>query len=132
ALLAISHGEPSSAIDLLQIAAPYDLAIPGSWFGFFGNLYPVYVRGAAWLAAHDGAKAAAEFRKILDNPAIVFSYPVLAVARMQLVRALALSGDNTNAKAAYEDFLNFWKEADADIPILKQARVEYAKIPPRQ
>jgi len=128
ALLAINHGEPSQAIELLQVAAPYDLAIPGSWFGFFGNLYPTYVRGAAFLAAHQSAEAATEFRKILDHPAIAFSDPVGPMARLQLGRALALSGDLTKAKTAYQDFLTLWKDADPDVPILKQANAEYAKL----
>ena len=128
ALSALHRGERSKAIELLQIAAPYDLAIPGSWFGFFGNLYPVYVRGAAYLAANQGAEAATEFRKILGHPAIAFSDPVGPLARLQLGRALALSGDKTQAKTAYQDFLALWKDADPDIPILKQANAEYAKL----
>ncbi len=126
ALLALNHGQPSNAIELLHVAS--DLAIPGSWSGFFGNLYPVYVRGAAYLAAGQGAEAAAEFQKILDHPGIVFSDPVGAVARLQLGRALALSGDPAKARVAYQAFLTLWKDADPDIPILKQAKTEYAKL----
>jgi predicted Zn-dependent protease len=128
ALFALHYGEPSSAIEVLQIAGPYDLAIPGSWSGFFGNLYPVYARGEACLAAHRGAEAAAEFQKILNHRGIVFSDPVGALAHLQLGRALALSGDKTRAKAAYKDFLTLWKDADLDIPVLKQAKAEYAKL----
>ncbi|MGI8992449.1 MAG: protein kinase domain-containing protein, partial [Bryobacteraceae bacterium] len=128
ALLALNHGEPSKAIELLQIAAPYDLAVPGSWAGFFGNLYPVYVRGEAYLAAHQGAEAAAEFQKILDHRAIVAMDPIGALAHLQLGRAFSLSGDKTKAKTAYQDFLNLWKDADPDIPILKQAQTEYARL----
>jgi eukaryotic-like serine/threonine-protein kinase len=128
ALFAVHHGEPSSAIEVLQIAVPYDLAIPGSWSGFFGNLYPVYARGEAWLAAHRGAEAAAEFQKILNQRGIVFSDPVGALAHLQLGRAYALLGDRTRAKDAYKDFLTLWKDADPDLPILKQAKTEYAKL----
>jgi hypothetical protein len=75
--LALNHGEPSKAIELLQIAVPYDLGAPRSSFhGFFGTLYPVYVRGEAYLAAHQGAQAAAEFQKILDHRGIVVSDPI--------------------------------------------------------
>jgi eukaryotic-like serine/threonine-protein kinase len=129
ALLALNHGEPSKAIELLQIAAPYELGSPPSSFsGFFGALYPVYVRGVAYLAAHQGAEAAAEFQKVLDHRGIVVSDPIGALAHLQLGRAFALSGDKTKAKTAYQDFLTLWKDADPDIPILKQAKAEYAKL----
>jgi hypothetical protein len=128
ALLALKDGESSRSLDLLQIAAPFDLAIPGSWSGFFGNLYPVYVRGAAYLAGGQGDEAATEFRTILDHRGIVFADPVGPVARLQLGRAFALSGDKTRAKRAYEDFLSLWKEADPGIPILEQAKAEYDKL----
>jgi eukaryotic-like serine/threonine-protein kinase len=129
ALVALNHDQPSRAIDLLQTAAPFDLATPGSWAGFFGNLYSTYLRGTAHLTAHRGAEAAAEFRTILDHPGLVLSDPVGVVSRVQLGRALVLSGDQTNAKRAYQDFLTLWKDADPDIPILRQAKAEYAKLP---
>jgi hypothetical protein len=130
AVLALNHGEPSRAIELLQIAVPYDLGAPlcGAPPGFFGMFYPVYVRGQAFLAAHQGAEAAAEFQKILDHRGMVVSDPIGALARVQLGRAFALSGDKTKAKTAYQDFLTLWKDADPDIPILKQAQAEYAKL----
>jgi serine/threonine protein kinase/tetratricopeptide (TPR) repeat protein len=129
ALLALNRNEPFKAIEVLQVAAPYDLASPPSSFhGFFGSLYPVYVRGQAYLAAHRGTEAAAEFQKILDHRGIVVSDPVGIAARLQSGRAFALSGDTAKAKAAYQDFLALWKDADPDIPILKQAKAEYAKL----
>ena len=129
ALLALNQSEPSKAIELLQIAVPYDLgAPPSSFHGFFGAFYPIYVRGEAYLAAHQGAEAAAEFQKILDHRGIVVSDPIGALAHLQLGRAFALSGDKTKAKTAYQDFLTLWKDADPDIPILKQAKAEYAKL----
>jgi eukaryotic-like serine/threonine-protein kinase len=128
ALVALDAGEPSRALDLLQTAAPFDLAVPGSWAGFFGNLYSVYLRGTAHLAAHRGAEAAAEFRTILDHPGLVLCDPVVVVSRLQLGRALVMAGDQTNAKSAYQDFLTLWKDADADIPILRQAKAEYATL----
>ena len=129
ALFALNHDEPSGAIESLEIALPYDLALPGSSFvGFFGALYPAYVRGESYLAAHRGAQAATEFQRILDHRGLVFSDPVGAVARLQLGRALALSGDKAKAKTAYQGFLTLWKDADPDIPILKQAKAEYAGL----
>jgi eukaryotic-like serine/threonine-protein kinase len=129
ALQALDHSDPAKAIKLLQIAAPYELGTPrSSIHGFFGALYPVYVRGEAYLAAHQGAKAALEFQKILDHPGIIVSDPVGAMARLQLSRAFASSGDESKAKTAYQNFLTLWKDADPDIPILKQAKVEYARM----
>ena len=129
ARLALNHSEPSKAIEMLQIAVPYDLGAPRSSFhGFFGTLYPVYVRGEAYLAAHQGAEAATEFQKILDHRGIVVSDPIGALAHLQLGRAFALSGDKTKARTAYQDFLSLWKDADPDIPILKQAKTEYARL----
>ncbi len=129
ALLALHSGNPSRAIELLQVAAPYDLGAPrSSYHGIFGPLYPVYFRGEALLAAHQGPQAAAEFQKILDHRGIVVSDPVGALARLQLGRAFALSGDKSRAKSAYEDFLTLWKDADPGIPILLQAKREYARL----
>ena len=130
ALLALHDGEPSKAIQLLRAALPYDLGTPpcSAPPGFFGMLYPVYVRGEAYLAAHQGAEAAAEFQKILDHRGIVINDPIGALARLQLGRALTLSGDKAKAAAAYQDFLTLWKDADPDIPILKQAQGEYARL----
>jgi hypothetical protein len=129
ALLALNHGEPSKVIEQLQIAVPYELGMPRSAIhGFFGALYPVYLRGVAYLAAHQGAEAATEFQKILDHRGIVISDPIGALAHLQLGRAFVLARDKTKAKAAYQDFLTLWKDADPDIPILKQANLEYAKL----
>jgi hypothetical protein len=91
-------------------------------------LYPIYVRGEAYLAAHQGAGAAAEFQKILDHRGIVICDPIGALARLQLGRAYSLLGDKTKARDAYQDFLTLWKDADSDIPILKEAKTEYAKL----
>ena len=88
-----------------------------------------YVRGEALLAAHQPAEAAAEFQKILDHRGIVGADPIGALAHLQLGRTFALSGDKTRAKAAYQDFLALWKDADPDIAILSQAKSEYAKLP---
>jgi len=129
ALLALNHGEPSHAIEILQVAVPNELGTQRSWIhGNFGALYPVYVRGLSYLALHQGAEAAGEFRKVLDHPGIVISDPVGAAARLQLARAYAMQDDVAKAKAAYQDFLTLWKDADPDIPILQQVNAEYAKL----
>jgi tetratricopeptide (TPR) repeat protein len=129
ALLATNGREPAKAVEALQAAAPYELGVPPSWFnGTFGQLYPVYARGLAYLAARQGPEAAAEFHKILDHRGIVGSDPIGALAHLQLGRALILSGDKIKAKAAYQDFLKLWKDGDPDIPILKTAKAEYGGI----
>ena len=129
ALLALNRGEPERALELLQVAIPHELGVPPSTVsGLFGALYPVYVRGQAYLAARQGVKAAAEFQKILDHRTIVISDPIGALARLQMGRAYALSGDVTKAKSAYQEFLTLWKNADRDIPVLRQAKAESAKL----
>jgi len=91
-------------------------------------MYPPYIRGMAYLAQKNGPAAAAEFQKFLDHPGIVQNFLLGSLARLQLARAYALSGDTAKAKAAYQDFLALWKDADPDIPILKEAKAEYAKL----
>src|SRR5262249_18801111 len=123
ASLALNQHNPEKAIELLQVASPYELGMPpSSFFGFFAALYPVYVRGQAYLALRQGAQAAAEFQKIVDHRGIVLSDPIGALAHLQLGRAYAMTGDQAKAKAAYNDFLGLWKDADANIPVRKQAR----------
>jgi DNA-binding winged helix-turn-helix (wHTH) protein/tetratricopeptide (TPR) repeat protein len=132
ALLALNHSQPSKAIALLEPTIPYESGSPtvgGSEYLLgAGNLYPAYVRGLAYLAAHQGSEAGREFQKILDHRGIVICDPIGALARLQLGRSYALSGDKTKAKYAYEDFLTLWKDADPDIPIFKQAKAEYSKL----
>ncbi len=130
AQFALNHSDPAKAIELLQPAAPYELGWQGGGTaGFAGSLYPIYVRGMAYMTAHRGADAAAEFQKIVAHLGVVSNDPTVALAaRLQLARAFALSGDVGKAKAAYEDFLGLWKDADPDIPILKEAKSEYASL----
>ena len=129
ALFALADRAPLEAVERLQTALPYDFALPGTaFFARFGGLYPAYVRGQAYLAAQQGPEAAAEFQKVLDHRGIVFADPINALAHLQLVRAYVVSGDMAKAKNAYQDFLALWKDAAADIPVLKQARAEYAKL----
>lgn len=128
ALFALHQRDAQKAMDLLQTAAPFDLAIPGSWSGFFGNLYPVYFRGLAHLAAHRQFDAVAEFQKILSHPGIMLSDPVKVMARLQLGRAWTAAGQKDKARAAYNEFLRLWNDADPEVPALKQAKAEYAKL----
>jgi tetratricopeptide (TPR) repeat protein len=129
AQLALNRNDSSRAIEALQNAAPYEAGSPGSGGAFLPvALYPVYVRGEAYLAAHQGNEAAAEFQKILDHRGVVQNGPIGALAHLQLGRAYAMSGETAKARSAYQDFLTLWKNADPDIPILKQAKAEYAKL----
>jgi eukaryotic-like serine/threonine-protein kinase len=127
AQLALSRNDASKAIDALQAAAPYELGDPTEAFTFL-SLYPIYVRGEAYLAGHQETGAAAEFQKILDHRGVVFNEPIGALAHLSLARAYAMTGDTAKAKSAYQDFLTLWKDADSDIPILKEAKGEYAKL----
>ncbi len=126
AQLVLSRHDSSKALETLQAAAAYELGTPG--FFRFLSLYPVFVRGEAYLAGHQGNEAAAEFQKILDHRGIVLSEPIGALAHLQIGRAYAMQGDTAKARAAYQDFLTLWKDADPDIPILIAAKAEYAKV----
>ena len=128
AKLALLRESPQEALHFLEAAAPYELGLPASGLYNWPNLYPVYVRGEAHIAAHQGREAAAEFQKILYHRGIVLNEPIGVLAQMQFGRACALQGNTTKARAAYQDFLTLWKDADPDIPILKQAKAEYAKL----
>jgi eukaryotic-like serine/threonine-protein kinase len=122
----IAKGDSASAVADLEEAHPYEFGAPGPFS--VGTLYPAYLRGQAYLQAHDGAAAAAEFQKFLDHRTLVLNFPLGALAHLQLGRAYAMSGDTAKARSAYQDFLTLWKDADPDIPILNQAKAEYAKL----
>ncbi|MGC2450233.1 MAG: protein kinase [Candidatus Sulfotelmatobacter sp.] len=129
AFLALNRGDPAKAIELLQVAVPYELGQPrSSQTAFFGALYPIYTRGQAYLAARQGAEAAREFQKILDHPGIMVGDPIGVLAHLQLGRAYAMQRDVAKARAAYQDFLTLWKDADSDIPVMTQAKAEYVKL----
>jgi DNA-binding winged helix-turn-helix (wHTH) protein/tetratricopeptide (TPR) repeat protein len=119
---------PQQALDALAGAAPCDLSLPSYSYYNWPNLYPVYVRGEAYLAAHRGVEAASEFQKILVHRGLVLNEPIGALARLQLGRAYVLSGDMLKGRASYEQFLRLWKDADSNIPVLKQAKAEYASL----
>jgi eukaryotic-like serine/threonine-protein kinase len=129
AKLALNRGNAKEAMEILRAALPYELGRTTFTGDYFWNaLYPIFVRGEAYLSAHQGSEAAAEFQKILDHRGIVLNFPIGALAHLQIGRAYAMQGDTAKAKAAYQDFLTLWKDADPDIPILKQAKAEYAKL----
>ena len=128
AYLELRGGRPAQALKLLENTAPYDLGFPLPQFSEGGLLYPPYARGQAYLALHQGKEAAAEFQKFIDHRSIVANYPLASLARVGLARAYVLQNDSAKARTAYQDFFALWKDADPDIPVLKQAKAEYAKL----
>jgi len=126
AALDLDANDSTKALESLEAAAPYELGEPGQFQ--VGTMYPVYVRGLADLAAHNGTAAAGQFQRILEHPGITVNFPTGVLAHLGLARAYALSGDTQKARTAYQDFLTRWKDADPDIPILKEAKAEYAKL----
>jgi eukaryotic-like serine/threonine-protein kinase len=128
AQLDLNRIDAAKAIERLETARPYELGTASGNSNFSTYLYPVYVRGEAYLAAKQGAPAAAEFRKILEQRGVVINEPIGALAHLGLARAYALQGDKAKARAAYNDFLALWKDADPDIPVLLAAKDEFAKL----
>ena len=126
AAIELRSGEPGKAVEALAPAAPYELGHTNSAVTF--ALYPVYLRGEAYLGAKQGTAAAAEFQKILDHPGVVGNEPVGALAHLGLGRSFALIGDGAKAKSAYQDFLALWKNADPNTPILEEAKAEDARL----
>jgi eukaryotic-like serine/threonine-protein kinase len=124
--LALNRNDAADAIKRLQATAGVELGI--EWFFPGSTMYPVYLRGLAYLASHRAQEAAVEFQKFIDHRGVIANCPLGALAHLQLGRAYAMAGDTAKAKAAYKDFLTLWKDADPDIPILKQAKAEYAKL----
>jgi hypothetical protein len=119
AIVELNRGNTAAAFDLLQTAAPYEAQF---------CMDAVYARGQAYLASRKGNAAVAEFQKILDHRGLMNVCPLVSLAHLGLARARALSGDSTGARTAYQDFFGLWKDADPDIPILKEARAEYDKL----
>jgi tetratricopeptide (TPR) repeat protein len=128
ASIEIGQNNAAKAIERLRTVSQYELGTPTPQFEVGGSLYPVYVRGHAYLSLGQGAEAAAEFQKLVDHRGIVVNSPLAALARLQLGRAYALAGDKAKARHAYLEFLELWKDADPDIPIFRQAKEEYAKL----
>jgi eukaryotic-like serine/threonine-protein kinase len=126
AALDLDANDSTKALESLEAAAPYELGQPEQFQ--LGTMYPAYIRGLAYLAAHNATAAAAQFQRILDHPGITVNFPTGVLARLGLGRAYAMSSDTQKARTAYQDFLTLWKDADPDIPILKQAKTESAKL----
>jgi eukaryotic-like serine/threonine-protein kinase len=123
--VALERKDPSQAVELLKAASTIEYGQP-TYLAVF--LCPVYLRGEAYLMLHDGNAAAVEFQKFVDHRGLVVNFPWGALARLGLARAYAMQGDTVKARKSYQDFLNLWKDADPDIPILKEAKTEYAKL----
>jgi serine/threonine protein kinase/tetratricopeptide (TPR) repeat protein len=126
AAIAINAKNPAMALQILRNAPPYELS--QSYPFLLGMLYPIYLRGQAYLLMYQGKEAAAEFQEIIDHRGIVLNFPLGALAHLGLGRAYALQGDTAQARAAYQDFFTLWKDADPDIPILSQAKNEVVKL----
>jgi tetratricopeptide (TPR) repeat protein len=126
AAVALERQDPNRAIELLKVASTIELSDLTGNLAIF--MSPPYVRGEAWLMLHDGNRAAVEFQKFIDHRGLVATFPWGALARLGLARAYALQGDTAKARAAYRDFLTLWKDADPGIPILTEAKAEYAKL----
>lgn len=118
----MDQAAPDRAILALEPVLPHEMG------GNIGWIYPAYIRGQAYLAQKNGAPAAAEFQKLIDHPALVANGVLGPLAHLQIARAYEMSGDSAKAKKAYQDFLALWKDADADLPILKAAKGEYANL----
>ena len=126
AAAAIHSGDASRAVEALAEAEPYELGQTNYSFTF--GLYPIYLRGEAYLEAKQNAAAQVAFQKIMDHSGAVGNQPIGALPRLGLARSYALQGDIPKARAAYSDFLNLWKNGDPDVPLLKEAKAEFAKL----
>jgi DNA-binding winged helix-turn-helix (wHTH) protein/tetratricopeptide (TPR) repeat protein len=127
--IALEQGNAAKALELLERAVPCENGMPRTAIhANFGAMYPVYVRGEAWLALHKGAEASREFEKIIAHPGVVVSDPVGALAHLELARACAISGDKKQASSAYRDFLELWRNADPDMPNFSQAKAESIRL----
>jgi tetratricopeptide (TPR) repeat protein len=123
----LDHGDSAQALDALQTPAPYETGDPPPFQ--LETLYPVYLRAQAYVEARKGSEAAIAFQKVIDHPGMTLNFPLGPLARLGLARARVLSGDTAAAKTAYQDFFALWKDADPSIPVLKDAKAEYAKLP---
>ena len=124
AAIELQKNNPARAIEILKVTTPYELG-----FGAFSSMYPAYIRGEAYLKLGQGQLAAAEFQKLIDHPGIVSNFVTGALAHLQLARAQVMAGDNAAAHKSYAQFLALWNDADAEIPVYKQAKAEYARLP---
>jgi hypothetical protein len=128
AAIELDHNNPAQAIKLLQAAASYELGAVLFTAEWAAPLHPAYVRGESYLRLHRGKEAAAEYQKFVDHWGAVRNFPLGALARLGLARSYAMQGNSAKAHTAYQDFFALWRDADPDIPILKEAKAEYAKL----
>jgi serine/threonine protein kinase/Flp pilus assembly protein TadD len=126
AAIEVHANNSAQGLIFLEATAPYELAQPPQFQ--LGTMYPAYIRGHVQLMAHNGTAAATEFQKLLNHRGITLNFSLGALAHLGLARAYALSGDAAKARTKYQDFFALWKDADPDIPILKEAKAEYAKL----
>jgi eukaryotic-like serine/threonine-protein kinase len=129
AQLELNTKDAAKAIEMLRVSSSssYELMTPANPLLSL-DLYPLFVRGQAYLETNQGSEAASEFQKILDHRGLMVFEPIGALAHLQLGRAYAMQGNREKAHIKYQDFLALWKDADPDIPILKQAKAEYANL----
>jgi hypothetical protein len=120
AAINLNDGNSAQALVLLEAAAPYELGEPPPFQ--LGSMYPAFLRGQAYLLQHRGEEAAGEFQ--IEHRGIAFNFAIGALAHLGLAHAYAFSGDTARGRNAYRDFLSLWKDADPDIPILKQFRAK--------
>lgn len=126
AAIQLRQNDPAGAIESLERAREYDAASPNP----FNSFYPAYLRGLAYLQMNNGRLAEPEFHKLLDHPWVVGRFVTGSLAQLQLARAQAIAGDTVAARESYQDFLRLWQNADANVPILVQAKTDYAKLKP--
>jgi tetratricopeptide (TPR) repeat protein len=123
AAIEIAKKHPARAVELLQPALPYEMAMAS-----YADLHPAYLRGLAYLELKDGNRAAIEFQKVIDNPGLVVASIIGSLSYLQLARAEVITGDRDAARTHYQDFLALWKDADPDVPIYQEAKAEYARL----
>jgi eukaryotic-like serine/threonine-protein kinase len=117
----LQRGDGAKTVEQLRPTEAYQ-------FGYIADGKPVYLRGLAYLQAKQGSQAVTEFQKVLDHKPAFGASPYVSLARLGLARGFVLSGESAKARIAYQDFFTAWKDADTDIPVLKEARAEYAKL----
>ena len=129
AIVALRGSDPAKAIEILEAASPYELGTPRSaCTGYFGSLYPILIRGEAYLAARKGSEAAREFQKLVDHRGIMIGDPVSSLAPYGLARSYVLMGDVTKAREQFKQVFSTWKDADTDLPIVNQVKTDYASL----
>jgi hypothetical protein len=128
ASIEINRNQPAKAVEALENATPYELGLSNVEVEFGAPFYPPYIRGQAYLLLHEGGKAALEFHKFIDHRSLLANNPLFVLANLGLARAYVIQGETGKARAAYQEFFTLWKDGDLDIPVLKEAKAEYAKL----